>query len=582
MCPFPSPVTGLLVEAAPSRTRGTKAGPSAAPPRHLADLKFKVEPLQSAVAGTRSRGPGSTPTAGRPARYLAHTPVVSDMLPWDLAHAYRAEHGSTVGFVEPDLPQDYTFQPDRAPQGLRTRSFGPDKCDDGTPYSGCWPHPSEPRIWHLDDDFSQLRAAREYAQQGTSNAKVRIAHLDTGYSPTHLTCPQHLDTRNQRDFVDGGTQAYDRGAEGTMLNPGHGTATLALLAGGIINPAQYGFAEELGGAPFAEVLPLRISASVVLWRTSSFVQALEHLVRLPPADQVQIITMSMGGLASRAWADAVNRAYEAGIFIVTAAGNNMGNKTPRHLVYPARFGRVVAACGACYDSSPYNRRDNGTEMQGNYGPLPLMRHAMAAYTPNLPWAKMADAAQIDLDGAGTSSATPQVAAAAACYWRRHEKELQQLPAPWMRVEAVRRALFSTAGRSTIITDDEDHDLFFGHGLLRARAALEVPVPAPDQLQLTPADEVHFPIFNVLFREAPPSSLRGEGATRPAPDSVAIEMLTQELLQLTQQHHELEELLGDQLLYPAQLARPARNEFIERVLAMHESSQALRTYLKSRA
>ena len=32
--------------------------------------------------------------------------------------------------------------------------------------------------------------------------------------------------------------------------------------------------------------------------------------------------MSMGGIASAAWADAVNMAYEAGIVFVAAAGNN--------------------------------------------------------------------------------------------------------------------------------------------------------------------------------------------------------------------------------------------------------------------
>ena len=44
--------------------------------------------------------------------------------------------------------------------------------------------------------------------------------------------------------------------------------------------------------------------------------------------------MSMGGLASRAWADTVNRAYESGLVIVTAAGNNYpatpGSSSIRH------------------------------------------------------------------------------------------------------------------------------------------------------------------------------------------------------------------------------------------------------------
>ena len=37
-----------------------------------------------------------------------------------------------------------------------------------------------------------------------------------------------------------------------------------------------------------------------------------------------VVSMSMGGLPSGAWADAVNAAYEAGIVVVCAAGNNFG------------------------------------------------------------------------------------------------------------------------------------------------------------------------------------------------------------------------------------------------------------------
>ena len=51
----------------------------------------------------------------------------------------------------------------------------------------------------------------------------------------------------------------------------------------------------------------------------------------------------MGALPSKAWAEAVNRAYEAGIIYVAAAGNNISSgffAFPTHqIVYPARFRR---------------------------------------------------------------------------------------------------------------------------------------------------------------------------------------------------------------------------------------------------
>jgi subtilisin family serine protease len=60
---------------------------------------------------------------------------------------------------------------------------------------------------------------------------------------------------------------------------------------------------------------------------------------------VHVVSMSMGGLPSEAWADAINALYEAGVVVVTAAGNNYANLPTRFVVYPARFGRVIAACG---------------------------------------------------------------------------------------------------------------------------------------------------------------------------------------------------------------------------------------------
>ncbi|PMX81888.1 peptidase S8, partial [Pseudomonas sp. GW460-C3] len=71
-----------------------------------------------------------------------------------------------------------------------------------------------------------------------------------------------------------------------------------------------------------------------------------------PEKRIDIVTMSMGGLPSQAWADAVNALYDAGIFVVTAAGNNYGNAPTRNIVFPARFNRVVAACGVMADGSP--------------------------------------------------------------------------------------------------------------------------------------------------------------------------------------------------------------------------------------
>ena len=137
--------------------------------------------------------------------------------------------------------------------------------------------------------------------------------------------------------------------------------------------------------------------------------------------------MSMGGLASQAWADAVNALYERGIFIVTAAGNNFGNLPTRYIVYPARFNRVVAACGVMADGRPYADLADPNIMAGSYGPASKMATALAGYSPNTPWAKFGCADIVDHDGDGTSAATPQVAAAAALWIQKYQDTVGSLP-----------------------------------------------------------------------------------------------------------------------------------------------------------
>ena len=100
-------------------------------------------------------------------------------------------------------------------------------------------------------------------------------------------------------------------------------------------------------------------------------------------------------------------------------------------------------------------------MAGNYGPAAKMRTAIAAYTPNVPWARFGEPDVVDFDGNGTSAATPQVAAAAALWIQKHRAAYDAYPEAWMRVEAVRKALFDSAAA------DNARKGYFGAGLLRA-------------------------------------------------------------------------------------------------------------------
>jgi subtilisin family serine protease len=404
---------------------------------------------------------------------------------WDAAHETARREQA---YVEPDVGRQWEYQ------NRVKGSFGaaPGELCQYNDQSGDFPR-GDGFAWHLNK--SELRIARKQVQQNP--ARVRIGILDTGFDFNHNTFPQNVLTALQRNFVDDGhpgndaSDPYDRGI---FKNPGHGTGTIGLLAGKLL--ANMALAEQngdyLGGAPLAEILPVRISPGVVLVYTSAFAAGLDYLIAPggDPAQRVDVLSMSMGGVGSQAWADVVNRAYDAGIVMVTAAGNNFPG-TPESIVYPARFRRVIAACGVMAKGEPYIRANVPFgKMAGNYGPPSKMTTALAAWTPNTAWAEINCKAIVDMDGAGTSSATPQIAAAAALYLQKYKNQMAHFQ-PFERVEAVRKALFEAADSSS-----SDSQKYFGRGILQAAKAL-ARAPEPG-LHITPPDTADLGFWKVVF------------------------------------------------------------------------------------
>ena len=448
--------------------------------------------------------------------------------PWDLCHdLMRSGLGlagaSSVAFAEPDAEQQWLWsQPGREMLGL-AGTCGPAEPQDGDVYAT-----ATPSTWFRDNNHGQLDAAQQAIGAPPAGRRIRIAHVDTGYDPNHVTRPAHLRADLQRNFVDDGkpNDATDRSRDNVLTNFGHGTATLALLAGGPFDAGR----QHLGAASGFEVVPIRVADSVILFRNSAIAQAFDYVHSLwdKPDRRVHVITMSMGGVASGAWTDAVNALYERGVFIVTAAGNNFGNLPTRFTVYPARFNRVVAACGVMADGRPWADLPI-RKMAGCYGPREKEATALAAYTPNVPWAKIGCRDLLDWDGNGTSSATPQIAAAAALWMQKNWQALEGYSKPWMRVEAARKALFDSAGTVT----DKDRMRRFGRGLLRANDALAVAAAGEASLRMQPQDSASFALIRVLT---------GLGAT-PA-DAVRDQMLELEALQISQRSADVAELLQE--------------------------------------
>ena len=517
-------------------------------------FNFTMTPLQAAQRRGVARAIGWHVLTPSPSPGHAEDWGVTN--PWEMCHelvrgGLGVAGGPQVEFAEPDLQQQWLVgRPGAIVTKLGLNGPTPD------PQNSAYPKIFEDDFWYKDDQHAQW-ALTNVGDPGDGN-RVRVAHLDTGYDPHHATCPLHLAGHLQKNFVDADrpNDASDD-SSGFFNNLGHGTGTLSILAGAGVDGSK-----PFGCAPFVEVVPIRVANSVVLFFNSAIFQALNYVLDLSRASatRVHVVTMSMGGIASQSWAEAVNALYEAGVFVVTAAGNNFGNFPTHEIVYPARFGRVVAACGVMADQRPYADLSMNL-LAGNYGPADKMQTAVAAYTPNVPWARFGGSKIVDWDGNGTSAATPQIAAAAALWIQKNRKEYEKYPQGWQRVEAVRAALFEKA------KIDANYAKFFGRGKLAAKDMLDaVPAPANKLAKQVP-DSARFPFF---------TPLTGFGfAAVPAHERAMLELEALQVMQTSKFNTVLPDPLAPvQTLDPRLVAR-----FVEEFRSKPGLSKALRNALE---
>jgi subtilisin family serine protease len=422
--------------------------------------------------------------------------------PWDIAYEHargvapRSQAIAALGgvYLEPDLlqPGPPGPPPGLAAQGLNP-NYPPGAADGFVP------------AWHLGAGFANFLAAWAAGAKGQG---VRIAHLDTGCWPQHVSTPKNLRLEQGYNFYEDNSNVVDPGLGGLFNNPGHGTATLALLAGNTVNLTFDGqnYTGPIGGAPEAEIVPVRIGASVIHLYTEALAQGLDYACAPGEFAPCQVVSLSHGGLPSSAWAEAVNRCYEAGVLVVAAAGDSyyavVTDLATHFTVYPAAFNRVLTATGVTYHQDPY-KTTVPLAMQGCWGPATVMAKAVGAFTPNVPWMTRGTVDGWDMNGAGTSASTPQIAAACALWLGLYGARFS---VPWQRAAACREALLNTAARPGASPDE------IGRGSLDASALLGPAMAAKleamvtnGQFQETPPDEVSFPFWRVMFGFGPPQS-----------------------------------------------------------------------------
>lgn len=197
-------------------------------------------------------------------------------------------------------------------------------------YSRQWwiPHVKATPIWDVAD---------------RQQKDIVVAVIDTGLDITHTDLINRI--------APGGYNFYSN-TENVTDDNGHGTMVSGIIAAQMNN--RVGIA-GMSGPYRVSILPLKVfnkdTASM-----SDLIRAIDYAISL----DVDIINMSLGGKQfSRLENEAVQRAIDAGIIIVAAAGNDALDGNP--VIYPAAYDHVISvgavnASNVKTDFSTYNQQ----------------------------------------------------------------------------------------------------------------------------------------------------------------------------------------------------------------------------------
>lgn len=196
---------------------------------------------------------------------------------------------------------------------------------------------SMPRDWSI----KAVGANLAQTQFGVTGIGVRVGHPDTGYTAHPQIEGPRLRIADGYDFVDDDADPRD---PMTGMHPGHGTAT-----GSVIFSA--GAPDLFGIAPGAELVPLRVSNSVIHFSFDNLVQALYRA-----RDRgCHVVSMSLGGpWAGRSLSRATDQLVAEGMILIAAAGNHT-----KMVIFPALLDSVIAVAASNAGNKPWSGSASG-------------------------------------------------------------------------------------------------------------------------------------------------------------------------------------------------------------------------------
>jgi len=291
---------------------------------------------------------------------------------------------------------------------------------------------------------------------GRGGGGIRIGHPDTGYTDHPNLTLIGLDLNLDRDVIDGDDDARDDLEQHPLWPlpfPGHGTSTASVIVGH--GPPAVGIT---GLVPETRLVPIRATESVAQVFDSDVAKAVAH-ARVVGC---HVISMSLGGKGFFGLKEEIQRAVDGGIIVMAAAGNHV-----RFVTAPASYDNCLAVAATGPDDSLWEGSSHGRAVDVS---MPGAEVYNARFTDSRqPFVGL---------GNGTSYAVAHLAAAAALWLARHDRNNLIRTYGIRNIQAVFLAVLRWPG-VCVVPPHWDFD--WGIGRVDLVSLLTAPLPNPNAL-----------------------------------------------------------------------------------------------------